>query len=160
MWICYSLGMYKTIGIGGITILIIVLMYVIPKVFHHPSPPTDTGSTKQVKADATAATIKISAISFYEEYDKCIKDSSQTISSCLRKNTNSSTQLMKDKDTSNPICGEVLPDSFSVSKVTTKETTSQVEVVESSGNTYHKILLLLGKENNKWKVQKISCPRV
>lgn len=152
--------MHRTIGIGVIILIIIFLLKVIPTVIRPQVPPTNTQPTKQVKADATEATIKISAISFYEEYDNCIKDLSQTTSSCLTKNINASTQLMKDKDVPNPICGEQLPDSYSVNKITTKDTASTVEVIESIGGIKHTILLLLGKENNMWKVQKISCPKI
>lgn len=152
--------MRKTIVIGVIILIIIFLLKVIPIAFHPQVTPTNTQPTKQVKADATEANIKISAISFYEEYNDCINDQSQTVNSCLKKNTSASTQLMKDNEVPNPICGEQLPDSYSVNKITTKDTMSTVEVIESIGGTKHTILLLLGNESNKWKVQKISCPKI
>jgi hypothetical protein len=154
--------MYKIIGIVVVVALIIGLLQILPGKFQHRSNLIEKSVSKQIKADTLDADIKISAISFYEEYDKCIKEPDQTIKSCLKKNTNSSSSLVGNKTTvQDPIfCSSVFPDSYAVDKIITKGSVSQVEVVESIANNNQKILLTLSKEENIWKVQKVSCPQL
>lgn len=155
--------MKKTIGIVVAILFIISLLQVIPFQVHHSSNQVEKTISKQVKEDNTEASIKISAISFYMEYDKCINDPSQTVSSCLKENPNSGSLLVKDEISSkeDPIfCSDTFPDTYSVTKNTIKDDSSQVEVIESIAGSSQRVLLTLGKENNKWKVQKVSCPKV
>jgi len=153
--------MYKILGIALVVILTIGLLQVLPNKFFQKSQSTDAIPSKQVKADTKEADIKISAISFYVEYDKCKRDLSQTIKSCLKMNLNSGSGLIADEASlQDPIfCSNDFPISYEVNKITSDDTKGQVEVVESVGSSNQKVLLTLGKEGNTWKVQKITCPQ-
>ncbi len=154
--------MYKILGIIVVVAFIIGALQVLPSKIFHKSKSIDVTSSKQVKADTLDADIKISAISFYEEYDSCKRDLSQTIGSCLKKNTTSSSHLVADEGSSqDPVfCSNDFPNSYAVDKITINDTSGQVEVRESVGGISQKVLLTFGKEANTWKVQKVTCPHI
>jgi len=156
--------MQKNIYIAVIIIVAVGLVQFVPRIFLPNKPQSlEKVLPEQVRIDMDDANIKINAISFYAEYDKCLKEPSQTSQSCLKKNTFISSKFAKAEQSlsQDPVfCSDNSPFGYSINDIKINKDTGEVGVIESFAYSKQKIILNFEKSNNIWKVQKVNCPHI